>query len=520
MALVKSTPTRPNEQNPTISGGALVFDPIAPMVVDTPPKAVSDSVDSIVHVPRVEIAQALQYVEGTSWSVDYYSQILTADTEVLGFQAATAGISRQYTLVRSLEIKLQGSMSASQDQQTNNMTYSGVAIIYAGVIPNKGDCFVANMENGSSYLFKVTSSDKKQVFKEAVYEINFEVQSDQEAQLEILNSQVARTLHFMKEYLAFGKNPVLQNNQYQSSINAQHAWREMLNEYMNMFFSEEKQTLIVPGKNIIYDPYVVRFIRDHFDTHHHPTLSKLRALNVDEMTSRSSDGLYAAITKRDPAILSSGFTLTALKSSKTFARNPRLMTAYHLNLDWVTTAVDYKRRVDTNVYDPELTFDQAGLSLAQTLWQEDYEPYAEDMGFYPVSQSPTYVFNTAFYQQDRAQMRLFERVVYDYITRVNSGVEGIRYVTAAVNRLHHLWSDVDTYYMLPILIVITRDIAYNPSAYSNFTLANEVIANGQNLMRQTLGGLNADSALSQWANLDGVNVFDYFNDILNGKMKL
>lgn len=520
MALVQTNRPRPGTNSSVVAGGALIIDPVAPMVVDTPPKAVSDSVDSIIHVPRVEIAQALQYVEGTNWSVDYYSQVGTADSEVLGLQTGSAGVAQQYTLIRNLEIKLQGSMSATQDQQTNNMSYTGTALIYAGVIPNKGDCFVANMENGNSYLFKLTSTEKKQVFKEAVYEVNFEVQSDQQAQLEILNSKIARTHHFMKEYLAFGKNPVIQDNQYQSSINAQQTWREMLGEYLNMFFSDEKQTLIVPGKNIIYDPYVIRFIREHFDTHHHPLMSKLRFLNVDEMHSKTSDGVYAAVTKRDASILKSGFTVTALRSTKTFGKNPRLATAFHLNLDWVAAAVDYKRRVDSTAYDPGLTFEEAGLSIAQSLWQSTYKPYEEDMGFYPVSQVPTYVFNTAFYQQKRSEMRLFERVVYDYITRTNSGLEGIRYIVAASNNLRHKWSDIDTYYMLPLLIVIVRDIAYNPTAYSNFVNAESIITQQENIMDTTLGSLQADEILAQWAGLDGLNMFEYFNNILDDKLKL
>lgn len=520
MPIVKTNQIRPGDQNATVVGGALILDPTAPMVVDTPPLAVSDSVDSIIHVPRVEVAQALQYVEGTNWSVDYYSQVVTADSEVMGLQTGSASVAQQYTLIRNLELKLQGSMSATQDQQTKTMNYTGTAIIYAGVIPNQGDCFIANMENGSAYLFKVTTTEKKQVFKEAVFEINFEVQSDQEALLEIINSKVARTHHFMKEYLAFGKNPVLQDNQYQSSINAQKAWRQMLDEYMNMFFSDDKQTLVVPGKNVIYDPYVVRFVKEQFDTHHHANLAKLRPLNIQESLTRNEDGLYAAITKRDSSILSSGFTVTALKSTKLFAKNPRLATVYHLNLQWVTAAVDYKRRVDATAFDPTVSFDEAGLSIAQALWQDSYTPYTKDVGFNPVCLVPTYVFNTEFYKQRRAGMTSFERVVYDYINKVNSGTDGIRYIIAAVNELRHQWSDIDTYYMLPILIVITRDIAYNPSAYSEFNDAKDIITQGTMLMDNGLGTLTADEVLAQWANLDSVNVYDYFTSILNDKLSL
>lgn len=520
MALVKTEQIRPGNQTATVTGGALILDPIAPVVVDTPPKTVSDSVDTIIHSPRLDIAQALQYVEGTSWSVDYYSQVLTADSEVLGLQTGSSWIAQQYTLIRNLEIKLQGSMNATQDQTTKTMSYTGSAIVYTGTVPNQGDCFVANMENGSPYLFKITSTEKKQVFKEAVFEINFEVQSDQEALLEIINSKVARTYHFMREYLAFGKNPLLQDNQYQSSINAQKAWRQMLDEYLNMFFSQEKQTLIVPGGETIYDPYVVRFIKEQFDTHHHPSLAFLRPLNIQESLTRSDDGVYAAITKRDSSILKSGFTVTALRSTKTFAKNPRLATVYHLNLQWITAAVDYKRRVDATAFDPALNFEDSGLTIAQALWQSDYTPYDQDMGFTPMSQIPTYVFGPEFYKQNRAGMTSFEKVVYDYINKVNTGLEGIRYIVAAVNDLRHQWSDLDTYYLLPILIVITRDIAYNPSAYSEFVNAQEIITQGQLLMDNGLGTLAADDVLSQWAGLDNVNVFDYFTNILNDKLKL
>ncbi len=520
MALVKSNLIRPGEQNATVVGGALILDPVAPITVDAPPKVVSDSVDSIIHSPRLEVAQALQYVEGTSWSVDYYSQVLTADSEVLGLQTGSSWIAQQYTLIRNLEIKLQGSMNATQDQTTKTMNYTGNAIVYAGTVPNQGDCFVANMENGSPYLFKVTNTEKKQVFKEAVYEINFEVQSDQEALLEIINAKVAKTLHFMKEYLAFGKNPVLQNNQYQSSINAQKAWRQMLEEYLNMFFSEEKQTLIVPGGEVIYDPYVIRFIKEQFDTHHSPVLAKLRSLNIQESLTRTDNGVYAAVTKRDSSILKSGFTVAAAKSTKMFARNPRLATVYHLNVQWVTTAVDYKRRVDATAFDPTLTFEDAGLSVPQALWLPSYVPYEEDMGFIPVSQTPAYVFGVEFYKQNRAGMTSFEKVVYDYINKVNTGLESIRYIIACTNELRHKWSDLDTYYLLPILIVIVRDIAYNPSAYSEFINAQEIITQGQLLMDNGLGTLQADDVLAQWAGLDSTNVFDYFNGILNDKLKL
>ena len=118
-------------------------------------------------------ANLLTHVEGSSWNVNYYSQVLNADNAPIGQQVDRNAIYQQYTFIEMFELKVTQPLTSSQDSTTKEMTLIGTANVYPHVIPNRGDMFIADVGDGRTAIFKVTSCERKSIFKDTCYSIDY-----------------------------------------------------------------------------------------------------------------------------------------------------------------------------------------------------------------------------------------------------------------------------------------------------------------------------------------------------------
>ena len=122
----------------------------------------------------IDAANLLTHVEGSSYTVDYYSQVLTKDSPLAGPMMNRNAIYQQYTRINNLELKVNNPLTYTQDEVTKSIKGVGSATIYAmTVIPNIGDIFIANIANGNIGIFRITTSERKSIFKNTVYTIDY-----------------------------------------------------------------------------------------------------------------------------------------------------------------------------------------------------------------------------------------------------------------------------------------------------------------------------------------------------------
>jgi len=133
-----------------------------------------DYTHNIVRTEELGLGAIISHIEGSSWTVDYYSQMLAINGEPLPYDINQSRLNQQYHLINNLELKLQDQNTETEDT-TNKLGIRGTAVIYAGIIPNQGDVIISDIGGGLAGRHTVTQVTKKMYLKDTVYEIDFEL---------------------------------------------------------------------------------------------------------------------------------------------------------------------------------------------------------------------------------------------------------------------------------------------------------------------------------------------------------
>lgn len=253
---------------------------------------------NIVKSEDLSHAAVLAHVEGSSWHVDYYSQMLGANMEQMHYDINQSVVNQQYHLIRGLELKLQNQDMTTEDK-TNRIGTSGVAVVYAGVIPNVGDVIISDIGSAMAGRMTVKRVDKKSYFKDSVHEIEYELIEylNTKEKEDHLNSFVVKRSVFEKNLIAYGSEPVILEEEYFNLKNAGNVMAELVDDFLKEFFSNELSSLEVPGygKQKTYDPYVVEAFREIVSVSEHPLMYRLKALNVNEIKEAYSFSIWPVL---------------------------------------------------------------------------------------------------------------------------------------------------------------------------------------------------------------------------------
>ena len=162
------------------------------------------------------LSSLITHVEGSSWVVKYFSQVLDIDSEVSPQQLTKEAVYQQYTAINQLEMRVNNELSYSQDDASKAATVTGSATLYPCVIPNTGDMFLADIGDGREGIFTVTRTERKSLLKETCYQIEYVLvaYSTDTERMRDLEQKTIKTLQFVKEFLLFGQNPVVVDSEY------------------------------------------------------------------------------------------------------------------------------------------------------------------------------------------------------------------------------------------------------------------------------------------------------------------
>jgi hypothetical protein len=179
----------------------------APQVV---PKIIESSQTIVVDAKHEPLQSLITQVAGFSWTVDYYSQVITKDTALAGQDSALPAQLQQYKLIKDLEVKVSSALSPTQDNETKQMIATGEAIVHSMVIPNAGDMFTAEIGDGRIGVFQVQNTQKKSLMSQSVYsfEYTFIYYTDNyPSRYADLVKKVVQTHVYVKDFLTHGQNP-------------------------------------------------------------------------------------------------------------------------------------------------------------------------------------------------------------------------------------------------------------------------------------------------------------------------
>ncbi len=449
--------------------------PLSPSpVITNPPKVVAPTYSTpLVDVKYTPIASLITNVSGSRWTVDYYSQVITADSQLQGHDPGQPKQYQQYKLIKRLELKVDSALTETQDTESKSMEVTGTAIMHSTLIPNKGDMFAASVGDGRIGVFQVGTSNKLSMLKQSVYEIPYTLiffADEQSERLQDLNNKVVQTLYYVRDFLNHGQTPLITDEEYGTLEKLKVIYQDIKTNYMNWFYSRETRTLLVPGQiTPVYDHFLTTYVLKIFNTEDHPRVRDLIRLNCGDDDVLLEEQLYSALAKRDPRSLSMANRTMGLVSAKSFSVNPMLgsirltlvsMVVYpntpqeivDINLNNLTTG----KQAISYTYSPSLTRpgdmqDLASDNVLDFVNMTEYEgarPY-----IHPIHTNGYYVFSEAFYK-NKAEQSMLEMMTLNYFhDRHNDPIDVYRLADT-----YHNWGSMERFYYLPILLSIIKSI--------------------------------------------------------------
>lgn len=219
--------------------------------------------------PEASAGTLLKYVEGYPWTVHYYGQLLNTANGLAHFDNTSPALLGPVQEIRDLVLQVTTPLSSTYDESTAVTTITGSAILPFKVVPNAGDCFIANVDSGEDAIFVVNSVIRKTHRKETLYEVNYALLKYVSADptfIAALKQRVQDTYFFNKDTNFFNRDvlvtPVVKEaaDQLKALIHDSQAY------YFQVFPQWELGSLLLPGtEDTYYDPLLKDFIQKTVD---------------------------------------------------------------------------------------------------------------------------------------------------------------------------------------------------------------------------------------------------------------
>lgn len=456
---------KPQGSGPVLPTSPVTTPPLPDNHLPTPPAIYPpdylDTPEDNRYVPRQSL---LTFVQGASWTVDYYSQLLGRDSELSVQQVGLPVPNQQYTKYINLELKVTQALQQQQDETTKIMTVQGAANVYPGMIPNKGDMFVARDPDGNKILLAVTNSEKKAMTKDAMYAIEYMVAGylDQKREADFA-AKTVRTVYFMKDYLYHGRNPYITTEKFGELREIARWYRRMISDYMATFFSTEFQVLMVPDQAApTYDHFINEKVIAWFDQNLHPNLQRLQPLNVNSDQVFKMPTVLDAIQKMDDTVLPTAVQKILLANTGYLRDYPALNGVFWSGIRYLIYPADRRTDVDRfyqGCVAPTVYGQQPQQGYPR--WRDLNRVLADnDLGSIDAPQSTDelpdivpvdpsyYIFSQNFYDPSNGPLASkFEVAVRNALERRAPDIQLLGRLAAQAQS----WNNLERFYYVPIL---------------------------------------------------------------------
>lgn len=405
----------------------------------------------------------LAHIEGSPWTVDYYSQVLARDSGTAGQGLGTDPNQQQYKLVSGMEIRVTSALSTSQDGETKDIGSQGAATLFPFLIPNEGDMFTADLLDGRRGIFQVTKSIRLTIFREACHSIDYElVDFGTPERVSDLKRKVVQTTYFEKDFIYHGQNPILLGDDYENLQFLRRNYGTLITQYFKRFYSKEYATLIMPDQlEITYDAFLVRALFKHLSTYDARELTYLRQLNCDDDQVMNADSIWTVLAERNRQLMTDAFWQVGYVAARNFTTQPVFQGIRYSGIRHVIYPNDPMVRVD-NQHTQNIKAAGEFVPLRREMVNRKTiaslinaaQPDQTKVGIKDTFIDGYYVFSKAFYENDRtagAQSDL-ELCVQDYLDNKKIDYARIRALVEASFR----WDAVNSFYFVPVLVILIK----------------------------------------------------------------
>lgn len=420
----------------------------------------------VVDTKYTPLSSLLTYIEGASWTVTYYSQVLGKDNDIRSQDIELSGVYQQYTEINAMELKVTSTLSTTQDTTTNRMMVSGSANVYPFIIPNVGDMFAADVGDGREGVFRITNSEKKSVLKESIYfiEYNLIYYSDSDKlRRDDLRAKSINSYFYIKDFLLHGQDPLLVKDDYGAYQELESLYSEIIQNYFKWFFNNEYKTIVIPGQSkVIYDHYLVEALLAILNTRDAPQLLHVRKLNVDDDKYLKQPQLWEALVNRDLSLLDLSNKTMGLVNAKCFNSNPMLNGVFYSGVNYVVYPMRPEKLLNVGLQFPVKPLALESLEkvtsrsvrLDKLVGDKELDLRSNFVvNIKPVLMDKSYVLSDSFYITGQ-DMSALEIMTMDYLNK--KALNPVLLLKVVKN--YRNFGVIEQFYYLPIIMILISAI--------------------------------------------------------------
>lgn len=405
------------------------------------------------------------YVEGAIYTVDYYTQILTENSGLYAHDPSRSATNQQFKKVSRLEIRLTQPLTQTQDEKEKTFVVRGAGHITHGVIPNEGDMFAADVGDGREGIFQINSSEKRSIFKDSVYHVEFQLlyfSKDYVSRRDDLENKVVARYHYIRDFARWGQNPVVSDGRYKSLQELQTLYKQMIEHYFDWFFSRDRGTFLVPGQQgTVYDPCLVAAMHAIVPVRDFPKIQFVRNWSIDDDNLIRQPNLWTALLKRDEKLLIIANRKMGTVGVEAFNNYAPMRSLRYSGMDRIVYPILQNPSIDdsrngmdrTASVDPFLPVPSLYGNL-QEMTRPPAPAFAVDLPeIHPVLIDDNYVLSLAFYTST-ADVSLLEKLTRDFLQGEGINPEHLHYLASN----YFAWGGLERFYYIPILLILTQSL--------------------------------------------------------------
>jgi hypothetical protein len=458
-----------------------------PVILNEPKIESKDYCSTTIDNQINPLASLLSYVSGMPWTVNYYRQVITTQSDLKEQDIGQANIYQQYEKIEKMEIRVTESITGAQNTQFAQMRVSGSALVYPFMVPNVGDTFLSDAGYGQPGIYTIDTVERKSFNKESVYQIQYHLLdflTGNEARFADLESKVIRTYVFDKSRLTQGLSPTLSTQDYANVQSLAQLYKIIVQYYFKTFYNKNYDTLVIPGQGTgAYDPYLVDYLLRIVDTFDAQEIRFVRNYAVDGDPFSAQDQFWKVLLNRDPNMLPYVNWYMGLVMTKFFNYNSMFKGIRYSRLSYVLYPVNpdfslINPNAVENIGDPLLmdygvfqdgVFTDSPIFKPQALQQieeaktqgasladlikNQYVAQSQSPALIPsvINKTNTYVLTEAFYRNTPGQT-LLESLVQNYIASNALNLSDLLKCAQPFRQ----WGRLEQFYYLPILLTLIK----------------------------------------------------------------
>lgn len=439
----------------------IVKTPTAP-VVEKPNLVISDKpyVSQVVDTRKERYDTLSNFIAGSKWAVDYYSQLHRGDSANASYQSDLPLAYGQYRKIRNFEFVVTEPLTNQQsDDDSRGWITTGASLVYGVLTPNEGDLFVADIGDGRNALFHISSVKRNSIYSESTCSIEYRVVDFLSKTIsDALESKVIDTYYFDREYFRNGVKALISESEIDIIKRLNIGYRKLVALYMRDFFSRKYYTLLVPDQiGITYDPFMTDFVNAILENSHHPDLINMVQLGVNHKSFSRQATVLDVILKKDYSLIYSVSNKCGLAPVGNFRANPRLHSIAYSGVEYVVSIKDAVWNAETSGKLPPEVFDfsQGQLrsdKLSDILPDTDLTDNDQYIPLvHPVTKDDYYIFSKSFYEDSDGQSVLENLLV----SRLKGEVIDLNKLAMLADAASG-FDNLQRYYYIPIILTLIK----------------------------------------------------------------